>query len=624
VSVSEERWLQHDEAQFAMTVTEALEPAPDGGVRLGSRPLELEAASGGFLGPLKNSVLRLDGVDVSPDKRGFNLAVVEPVYGRLIDTLTFDTYLGRSHADRMAAYITAIPDDHILMIAVRDDANGYPPSSPDGTNISPALRQALYAYGATLIDSVGFRESWVLIGRREAPEDVREAHLVLGTAAARENVTVRSTRGVLRTPVIGPVNALQTLRWDGVPGSVDAHVDLRLLALSAAEGGQDSVLAVYSDVAPGEEIAPAFSLPLPSAFFRIEAVLHDALGEKSPELRGLALDYVSRFPELGITSQVVEHASDSIMEGGELTVRATVYNAGRVAAQDVRVRLGIPAQDLWYEQRLARIERSMEQGEEVVFSLPTAGLSGARNYEIGIDPQREGSEYYRANNVYSRGFFVERDAVPPRLEVTFDGVEIVNNDFVSPRPLIEIALRDDSPMPVTDTSSVQLFLDGNRIWLMSDNRVRYIPGSGEEKLRIEFTPELGDGLHFIAVSGKDAAGNPADTIPYQVRFNVSSVAGIDQLIPYPSPTDGPMDFTFRVTGSEAPERGRIRIYTVAGRLIREVEVMPGDLRIGFNRVGWDGRDGDGDRLANGVYFYKLILSVHGEQSEQVGRFAVLR
>ena len=190
--------------------------------------------------------------------------------------------------------------------------------------------------------------------------------------------------------------------------------------------------------------------------------------------------------------------------------------------------------------------------------------------------------------------------------------------------MIEVSLRDQSPLQVTDTSSIQLFLDGRRVWLMSDARVRYTPGSGEEKLLGEFSPELSDGLHFLAVSGKDASGNAADTIPYQVRFNVSRNARVDQLIPYPSPTSGPLDFTFRIIGSDAPESAQLKIYTVAGRRIHSMDIPSSDLRIGFNSIPWNGRDADGDALANGVYFYKLILSIGGESSEQVGRFAVVK
>jgi hypothetical protein len=605
-----------------MTQTEALEAAPSGGVRLGEHALEIEAVSGGFSGPFKNAVILIGGVNVSTDRRGFNLAVVEPVYGRLIDTVNFDTYEGRQIAAQMAAYVRNIPDDHVLLIAVRDDANGYPPSSIDGTNISPELKSALHAYGATLIDSVGFRDSYVFVGRRADPSRVREEHFVLGTAAKSDTLIVRATEGRLITPVIGPANTVASLRWEGQDGSADARVDLRVYALT--DGSADSLLVEFPDAAPGTPLPLSSINPLPSAFLRVEAVLRDPRGEGSPELRALHLDYLSRFPELGITSQVVESDPDSVLEGESVTVRATVYNGGRARAENLRMRLTVPGSSVKLEQPLTLVENSADEGVDVEFNLPTAGLRGEHSFELGIDPDRDGSEYYRANNVYSKRFVAGRDGVSPLLAVTFDGVEIVNNDFISPTPVIGISLRDQSPLPVTDTSSVQLFLDGRRIWLMSDTRVRYTPGSGEEKLLVEFTPELSDGLHFLAVSGKDASGNAADTIPYQVRFNVSRNARVDQLIPYPSPTAGPLDFTFRVIGAEAPDGAQLKIYTVAGRLIRGLEISASDLRIGFNSIRWDGRDADGDALANGVYFYKLILSVGGENSEQIGRFAVLR
>ncbi|MDX9758838.1 MAG: C25 family cysteine peptidase, partial [Bacteroidota bacterium] len=626
-AVSDDWWSQTAPGQFAMTETEALEPAIGGGLRLGMRALELEAVSGGFNGPFKNAVLRVGDVNVSTDRRGFNLAVVEPVHGRLVDTVAFDTYEGRAVAAEMAAYVNGIPDDHLLLIAVRDDANGYPPSSPDGSNISPELRQALHAYGATLIDSVGFRDSYVLIGRRGDPTAVREQHFILGTAARRDTLITRATAGVLRSPVIGPVGTVSTVRWDGDAGSATARVDLRLIASGAgagADGGRDSVLATFADVAPGDEIPLVAHNPLPSAFLRLEALVQDAQGEGSPVLRGLRLGYVSRFPELGITSQVVESAPDSVLEGEPITVRATVYNGGRVAADGRTMRLAVPGTAISLQQPLPSAAPRLDDGVEVEFVLPTAGVRGEHRFELAIDAEGSGQEYYRANNVYSKRFLSGRDGEAPHLAVTFDGNEIVNNDFVSPTPVIEIRLRDQSPLPVTDTSSVQIFLDGQRIWLMSDPRVRYVPGAGEEKLRVEFTPALTDGLHVLAVSGKDATGNATDTIPYQVRFNVSRAGRVDQVLPYPSPTTGPADFTFRVIGAEAPEAARVKIYTVAGRLIREIVAYPADLRIGFNRIPWDGRDADGDAIANGVYFFKLVLTHAGESIEQIGRFAVLR
>jgi hypothetical protein len=58
-------------------------------------------------------------------------------------------------------------------------------------------------------------------------------------------------------------------------------------------------------------------------------------------------------------------------------------------------------------------------------------------------------------------------------------------------------------------------------------------------------------------------------------------------------------------GYVVPEDGRVtlRIYDVSGRLVRTL--VHGTVPAGRNTAVWDGRDGDGQRLASGVYFYRL-------------------
>ena len=50
---------------------------------------------------------------------------------------------------------------------------------------------------------------------------------------------------------------------------------------------------------------------------------------------------------------------------------------------------------------------------------------------------------------------------------------------------------------------------------------------------------------------------------------------------------------------------RIKIYTVAGRLVYKSDEFPLALNQ-LAQIEWDGRDADGDEMANGVYFYKVI------------------
>ena len=65
---------------------------------------------------------------------------------------------------------------------------------------------------------------------------------------------------------------------------------------------------------------------------------------------------------------------------------------------------------------------------------------------------------------------------------------------------------------------------------------------------------------------------------------------------------------------------KIRIYTISGRSVREFDLVrdpfhleAGGLRIGWNRVRWDGTDKDGDHLGNGVYLYKVFLRAEGKE-----------
>jgi len=619
-TTGDDYWHQEGKEQLRLLESSGLHMDDVGVIRLGTRELNLEIASGGFSGPFRQAILRVGDEDVSPNERGFNCAVVEPTYGDVVATANFDTYKSSEIALEMLDFVRAVADDHILMLAVLDDANGYPPVSPNGSNILPELKAELYRFGAWLIDSVGFRDSYGFIGSKVAPDRAKEMHFVLGTVLFRDTVIVRSREGYFATPRFAPTNMLRSLRWDGVAVGDGAELGLRVIGYSPT--GSEIVHADIVNAPPNTTIDLGNLVTETAPFIRIEGTLRSPVIEKEVGVGALQAEYTSRYPEFGVTSRVVRSVSDSVLEGESMVVDVEIHNAGRVAGNVSHAVIRSSTGDRVVGAPSAMIEPGASWAHR--FSFSTAGMRGLQSYDVVVDTSSEFVEYYRANNVYARSFIVGRDGRPPTLDVLFDGVPIVKNDYVSSRPEILVVLRDLSPLPVTDTSAVQMFLNGHRVWLMSDPAVEYTTGAGEEKVRVLYTPELRDGMHVLAVSGKDASGNAADSIPYQVRFYVSSEARIDQILPYPSPTTGPMEFTFRCTGSEAPGSARITIYTVAGRPIRRIDVDEMDLRVGFNRIYWDGRDEDGDRIANGVYFYKLSVRQQGRSNEYVGRFSVLR
>jgi flagellar hook assembly protein FlgD len=63
---------------------------------------------------------------------------------------------------------------------------------------------------------------------------------------------------------------------------------------------------------------------------------------------------------------------------------------------------------------------------------------------------------------------------------------------------------------------------------------------------------------------------------------------------------------------------KIQIMTVTGKVVREVKMHElGPIHVGRNitEFAWDGTDEFGDRLARGVYLYRVISQINGEDIE---------
>ena len=80
-------------------------------------------------------------------------------------------------------------------------------------------------------------------------------------------------------------------------------------------------------------------------------------------------------------------------------------------------------------------------------------------------------------------------------------------------------------------------------------------------------------------------------------------------------------FTFQLQ-ADAPADLMLRVFTVNGRMVYEqVErsVLPG-----YQELRWNGRDAEGEKLANGIYFYRLVAKGPSGSASELGRLVKLR
>ena len=121
------------------------------------------------------------------------------------------------------------------------------------------------------------------------------------------------------------------------------------------------------------------------------------------------------------------------------------------------------------------------------------------------------------------------------------------------------------------------------------------------------------------VSGKDRSLNTAGNIEYKVSFQVINKAMISNMLNYPNPFTTSTAFVFTITGSEIPQNIRIQVLTITGKIVREITKDElGPLRIGRNitEFKWDGTDQYGQKLANGIYLYRVITNLNGKSLDK--------
>jgi hypothetical protein len=118
--------------------------------------------------------------------------------------------------------------------------------------------------------------------------------------------------------------------------------------------------------------------------------------------------------------------------------------------------------------------------------------------------------------------------------------------------------------------------------------------------------QLSESVTVLTVRAADNVADPGRpgsnraTVSVVVKTGPGDALKLTDCLVYPNPTSGRAAFTFNLS---VPASVSVRIFTISGRLVRRIE--PQQCGFGFGRLDWDGRDKEGQVLANGIYLYKL-------------------
>ncbi|MCC7158702.1 MAG: type IX secretion system sortase PorU [Ignavibacteria bacterium] len=215
------------------------------------------------------------------------------------------------------------------------------------------------------------------------------------------------------------------------------------------------------------------------------------------------------------------------------------------------------------------------------------------------------------------------DSTGPHISMFLNSRNFRSGDIVNENFKFIADLSDESGINTTGTIGHKLegVLDGNEnikydFTNFYNSDTTYTSGS----IEFDFT-NIAIGRHTLKLKAWDTYNNSSENT---IEFDVSSggVLQVTNVYNFPNPFKDNTAFTFQ-HNYPTNINIKIKVYTVAGRLIKQIERQ--NIADKFVMIDWDGKDEDGETLGNGVYIYRLVVeSIDGSSITNTGKLAVLK
>jgi hypothetical protein len=543
---------------------------------------------------------------------------------------------------RLTNFIDTIPDGHFVLIRTNTNPNTALNTysavwkNDEATwGAGNTLYNKLFNQGFADIDSFNRPRSWIFAfkknGQNEFMPKWKISDGIYDAITISADCSSPDTVGFITSPLFGPAKAWRQLKWRGETDSQSNDlptVDVVGLNIN----GIETTLFSGLDAAQQDfDISSIDAYAYPYVKLKMRNL--DSINFTPYSLRYWRLTY-EPVPEGAIAPNLYFTVKDTVDIGEPINFGIAFRNISKVDFDSVKVKLTIT--DKNNVENIIPIPRQKKlttttPNDTLHLNVPidTRSLSGNNTLFVEFNPDNDQLEQYHFNNFAFRNIYVKPDSLNPLLDVTFDGVHILNRDIVSSKPDIIVKLKDEAKwMILDDTSLLTLqvkYPDGSlrRVYFDNDTLVFTPAGQApnpDNTATINFKPYFQeDGDYELIVAGKDRSENSAGIIEYRVAFQVINKPMISNMLNYPNPFTTSTAFVFTITGSEVPQNIRIQILTITGKIVRDITKDElGPLHIGRNitEFKWDGTDQYGQKLANGIYLYRVITNLNGKSLDK--------
>ena len=247
--------------------------------------------------------------------------------------------------------------------------------------------------------------------------------------------------------------------------------------------------------------------------------------------------------------------------------------------------------------------------------------------------------YYAHNGVHdANGYYdkviiggSEKNAVVdnkgPEIRLFLNDEKFVSGGTTNETPKIYALVIDSSGINTVgngighDLVAVIDAKSGNPI-ILNDYYVANLNTYQSGKIRYGFN-ELAEGKHTLSLKVWDVQNNSSTAYTDFIVAKEANLA-LSHILNYPNPFTTKTKFFIEHNQCCTSLKVLIQVYTISGKVVKSINQTINNQGFRFDGIEWDGKDDFGDKLARGVYIYRVsVTDLNNKKAEKIEKLVIL-
>jgi hypothetical protein len=215
----------------------------------------------------------------------------------------------------------------------------------------------------------------------------------------------------------------------------------------------------------------------------------------------------------------------------------------------------------------------------------------------------------------------------PEVDLFINDKNFVSGGITDENPILYADLVDSSGINTSGIGlghDISVVLDerSDKPVILNDYYEANLNSYQSGRVRYPFS-RLETGRHTLTFKVWDIQNN-SKVVALDFIVAEKAELALKQVLNYPNPFTSRTKFFFEHNQSGSPLKVHIQVYTVSGRMVKTIQQTVVSESFLSEGIEWDGKDDYGDKLARGVYIYKLaILDINNKKAEKIEKLVIL-